>query len=59
MKYNIMNSAREIFEERYNNETVVNPSQSSRDKEREWMIYLCGWEDGISSLLIDKKKKEN
>ena len=52
-----MNSAREIFEERYNNETVINHSQSSRDKEREWMIYLCGWEDGIRTFMRNQKKE--
>jgi len=44
-------TARETFDERWDNEQQYNPQPPDR-KEREYMIYLCGWEDGIRAHMV-------
>jgi hypothetical protein len=43
-------TARETFEDRWQNEQQTN-QQPPENKEREYMIYLCGWEDGVKNYI--------
>ena len=45
-------TAREQFEDRWENEQQTNP-QPLENKEREYMIFLCGWEDGVRNYISE------
>lgn len=45
-------TAREQFEDRWENEQQINP-QPPENKEREYKIFLCGWEDGVRNYISE------